>query len=98
MLSLYLKHILITMAKKKEEMKPESLEEEVQELKRNILGVFETLLPPKEVREEVIRNIYNIELSFLKIFKTLLDYQVESLEKKVEGKGKKKKAQKIEVE
>lgn len=86
------------MVKKREDIRPESLEEEVQELKRSILGVFETLLPPKEVREEVVKNLYNIELSFLKIFKTLLDYQVESLEKKVEGKGKKRKAQKIEVE
>ncbi len=76
----------------------ESLEEEVQELKRNILGVFETLLPPKEVREEIVRNVYNIELSLLRIFKTLLDYKVESLEKKVEGKREKKKSKKIEIE
>ena len=86
------------MAKKKEELKVESLEEEVQELKRSIFGIFERLLPPKEVREEVVRNVYNIELSLLKIVKTLLDYQVESLERKVEGKPKKKKAQKIKVE
>ncbi len=85
-------------AKKKEELKVETLEEEVQELKRNLLGIFETLLPPREVREEIIKNLYNIELSFLKIFKTLLDYQVETLERKVESKGKKKKAQRIEVE
>ncbi len=85
------------MAKKKEELKVESMEEEVQELKRDLLGIFENLLPPKEVREEVIRNVYAIELSLLKIFKTLLDYQVESLEKKVEKKGKKK-AQRIKIE
>jgi len=83
---------------KKEELKVESLEEQVQELKGSLLGLFERLLPPKEVREEVVRNIYNIEISLLKIAKVLLDYQLESLERKVEGKPKKKKAQKIEVE
>ncbi len=86
------------MAKKKEELKVESLEEEVQELKKSLFGIFEHLLPPREVREEVIRNVYNIELSLLKIAKALLDYQVENLERKVEGRSKKKKAQKIEVE
>ncbi|NPA40730.1 MAG: hypothetical protein GXO18_00440 [Aquificae bacterium] len=86
------------MAKKKEELKVESLEEEVQELKRDLLGVFESFIPPKEVREEIIKNIYTIELSFLKIFKALLDYQVESLEKKVSKNGSKKKAKKIEIE
>ncbi|WP_457601011.1 hypothetical protein [Hydrogenivirga sp.] len=86
------------MPKKKEELKVESLEEEVQELKRSLFKVFEGLIPPKEVREEVMKNVYTIELSLLKIFKTLLDYQVESLEKRVEGKGKKRKAQKISIE
>ncbi|EDP74574.1 hypothetical protein [Hydrogenivirga sp. 128-5-R1-1] len=86
------------MAKKKEELKVESLEEEVQELKRSILNIFEAFVPPKEVRDEVLKNLYTIELSFLKIFKTLLDYKVESLEKKVEGKGTKRKAKKIEIE
>jgi len=86
------------MAKKKEEVKVESLEEEVQELKRNLLNVFEAFVPPKEIRDEVLKNLYTIELSFLRIFKTLLDYKVESLEKKVEGGGKRKKAKKIEIE
>jgi hypothetical protein len=86
------------MAKKKEELKVESLEEEVQELRKSLLGVFEALLPPKEVREEILKNLYTIELSFLKIFKTLLDYQVDTLERKIEGKGRRKKAQKIEIE
>ncbi len=86
------------MARETEEVKSPSLEEEVQELRRSLFNLVEVVLPPREVREEVVRNLYNIELSFLKIFKTLLDYQVEILEKKVEGKGKRKKAQKIEVE
>ncbi|RLJ71011.1 hypothetical protein BCF55_1300 [Hydrogenivirga caldilitoris] len=86
------------MAKKKEELKVESLEEEVQELRKSLFGIFEALLPPKEVREEVLKNLYTIELSFLKVFKTLLDYQVESLEHKIEKKSSRKRAQKIEVE
>ncbi len=84
--------------RKKEELKPESLEEEVRELRKSLLNLFEVLLPPKEIRDEVLKNIYTIELSFLRIFKTLLDYQVESLEKKVEKRERKRKAQRIEVE
>jgi len=79
------------MGKKKEELKPESLEEEVRELRRSILNLF-------ELREEVLRHVYTAELSFLRIFKTLLDYQVESLERRIEGRGKRRKAQRIEVE
>ncbi len=86
------------MAGKKEELKVESLEEEVEELKRKVFGLLEGLLPPREVREEVVRNIYTIELSLLRIAKALLDYQVENLERKLEEKPKKKKAKKIEVE
>ncbi|HIC97074.1 MAG TPA: hypothetical protein EYP11_01575 [Aquificaceae bacterium] len=88
------------MAAKKdgEKIRGPSMEEEVQELRRSVLGALERLLPPKEVREEVLRNVYTIELSFLKIIKTLLDHQVEVLEKKVERKPGKKKAQKIEIE
>ncbi len=89
---------LMTMGKKKEELRPESLEEEVRELRRSILNLFELLLPPREVREEVLRHLYTAELSFLRIFKTLLDYQVENLERRIEGRGRRKKAQKIEVE
>jgi len=85
-------------ARKKEDLKPESLEEEVRELRKSLLNLFEVLLPPKEVREEILKNIYTMELSFLRIFKTLLDYQVESLERKAEKRERRKKAQKIEVE
>lgn len=86
------------MAEKKEELRTESFEEEVEELRRSVLRIFESLLPPKEVREEVVRNIYNIELSVLKIFKTILDYQVESLQRRMEERPKKRKSQRIEVE
>ena len=83
--------------KKEEELKTESLEQEVEHLRKNVLGIFELLIPPKEVREEIIRNVYAMELSFLKIIKTLLDYQVEVLERKTQPKERKK-PQKIEIE
>ncbi len=82
---------LFMMGKKKEEV----LEEEIREIGRSFSKLLEVFLPPKEVREEVMRNIYTIELSLLRIFKTLIDYQVEKLEEKAEPK---KKAKKIEVE
>jgi len=56
------------------------------------------LLPPKEIRREVMRNLYTIELSFWKIFKTLVDYEVSKLEGKIEKSEKKEKVKKIEVE
>ena len=58
---------------KKEKLEQESLEEQVEELRRDVFKVFELLLPPKEIRREVMRNLYTIELSFWKIFKTLVD-------------------------
>ena len=58
----------------------------------------ELLLPPKEIRREVMRNLYTIELSFWKIFKTLVDYEVSKLEGKIEKSEKKEKVKKIEVE
>jgi len=84
--------------RKKEEVKPESLEEEIRELRKSLLNLLSFFLPPKEVREEVMRNVYTMELSFLRIFKTLLDYQIENLERRAEGRDRKRKAQKIEVE
>ncbi len=84
----------------KEELKPESLEEQVKELEKSFLKLFEFFLPPKEVRREVIKNLYMAELSILKVFKTLMDYKVSEIEKKVEGKEEKKKdrVKKVEVE
>lgn len=68
---------------KKEKLEQESLEEQVEELRRDVFKVFELLLPPKEIRREVMRNLYTIELSFWKIFKTLVDYEVSKLEGKI---------------
>jgi len=83
---------------KKEKLEQESLEEQVEELRRDVFKVFEFLLPPKEIRREVMRNLYTIELSFWKIFKTLVDYEVSKLEGKIEKSEKKEKVKKIEVE
>ncbi len=84
-------------AKKKEErLKVESLEEELESVKGQVSKLLELCLPPKEVRQEIMKNVYTIELSFFKIFKTLLDYQVSELEKKIEAP--KKKAKKVEIE
>jgi hypothetical protein len=88
------------MAKEKEELKVESLEEEVEQMKKEVGKLFELFLPPKEVRREIIKNIYTIEFSVLNIFKTLLDYKVKELERRLEekGEGKKEKVKKIQVE
>jgi hypothetical protein len=88
------------MAKEKEDLKVESLEEEVEQMKKEVGKLFELFLPPKEVRREIMKNIYTIELSVLNIFKTLLDYKVKELERRLEekGEGKKEKVKKIQVE
>jgi len=88
------------MAKEKEELKVESLEEEVEQMKKEVGKLFELFLPPKEVRREIMKNIYTIELSVLNIFKTLLDYKVKELERRLEEKeeGKKERVKKIQVE
>jgi len=88
------------MAKEKEDLKVESLEEEVEQMKKEVGKLFELFLPPKEVRREIMKNIYTIELSVLNIFRTLLDYKVKELEGRLEerGEGKKEKVKKIQVE
>lgn len=83
---------------KKEKVEQESLEEQVEELRRDMFKIFEVLLPPKEVRREIIKNVYLMELSFLKILKTLIDYEVGKIENKVGKEEKKEKVKKIEVE
>ena len=85
------------MAGKREELKTESLEEEIEEIKGDFKRLFEKLLPPKEVRDEVLKNLYAIELSFMKIIKTLVDYKVQTLEELTKEKPKKK-SKKIEIE
>jgi hypothetical protein len=83
----------------KEELKPESMQEEVEELRRSVFKLFEILLPPKEVRREVMKNLYMAELSMLRILKTLLDYKVSQLESKAQAKEEKKeRAKKVPVE
>ncbi len=88
------------MAKEKEELKVESLEEEVEQMKKEVGKLFELFLPPKEVRREIVKNIYTIELSILNIFKTLLEYRVKELERRLEerGEGKKERVKKIQIE
>jgi regulator of PEP synthase PpsR (kinase-PPPase family) len=88
------------MAKEKEELKVESLEEEVEQMKKEVGKLLEFFLLPKEVRREIMKNIYTIELSILNIFKTLLDYKVKELEKRLEEReeGKKERVKKIQVE
>jgi hypothetical protein len=88
------------MAKEKEELKVESLEEEVEQMKKEVSKLLEFFLPPKEVRREIMKNIYTIELSILNIFKTLLDYKVKELERRLEEReeGKKERVKKIQVE
>jgi hypothetical protein len=90
------------MAKEKEELKVESLKEEVEQMKKEVGKLFELFLPPKEVRREIMKNIYTIELSILNIFRTLLDYKVKELERMLEergeGEGKKERVKKIQVE
>ncbi len=84
----------------KEELKPESLEQEVEELRKSVFKLFELFLPPKDVRNEIVKNLYTAELSLLKVFKTLLDYKVSQIERKIEEKEEKKRerVKKIEVE
>lgn len=83
----------------KEELKPESMQEEVEELRRSIFKLFEILLPPKEVRREVMKNLYMAELSMLRILKAILDYKVSQLESKAQAKEEKKeRVKKVPVE
>ncbi|MFN7065253.1 MAG: hypothetical protein ACK4OF_03805 [Aquificaceae bacterium] len=83
---------------KKEKVEQEALEEQVEEIRRDVLRVFELLLPPREVRREIRKNLYLMELSFWKILKTLVDYEVSKIENKMEKGEKREKVKKVEVE
>ncbi|ADC89688.1 hypothetical protein Thal_1056 [Thermocrinis albus DSM 14484] len=85
------------MAREKE-LKQESLEDQVEELRKEVFRLLEIFLPPKELRSEIMHHLYSMELSFLKIFKTLLDYQISHVERKLERTQKKEKVKRIEVE
>jgi len=73
------------MGGKKEELKPQTLEEEVEELKHKLGGLLQLCIPPKEVIDEIKRDLITAQVSILKIFKTLLDYQIETLERFAQG-------------
>ncbi|MCS7262502.1 MAG: hypothetical protein N3C13_03550 [Aquificaceae bacterium] len=81
-----------------QELRQESLEEQVEELKRDASKFVDFCLPPKEVRQEILKNLRTIELSFLRIVKALVDYEVSKLEQKLEKKQATEKVKKIEVE
>lgn len=83
---------------KKEELREETLEEQVEELKKEMCRALELILPPREVRKEFIRNLQMMELSFWKAIKTLVDYQVEKLEKKTYPEEKKERVKRVQVE
>ncbi len=91
------------MTDKREELKLQSLEEEVEELKKRFGHIFQLCIPPKEVLDEIKKDFITAQVSILKIFKTLLDYQIETLEKLAsegdkENKETKKRVKKIKVE
>ncbi|SHK46084.1 hypothetical protein [Thermocrinis minervae] len=86
---------------RKEDIRPESMEEIAQELRNSIYRLFDLFLPPKELREEVKKNLYMAELYLLKSIKAIIDYKVSSIEKRVEGKEKQKekeRSKRIQVE
>jgi len=86
-------------------LKPPSLEEQVRELKQKFLPLLELCIPPEEVRKEIKKNVVTAQISLLRAFKTLLDYEIEALERCIAGevgekkgsKGKKR-VQKIKVD
>ena len=82
------------MGEKKEELKPQTLEQEVQELREKFGNLLQLCIPPKEVVEEIKRDFLTAQVSILKIFKTLLDYQIETLEKLSQGEKQKKETHK----
>ena len=82
------------MGEKKEELKPPTLEQEVQELREKFGHLLQLCIPPKEVVEEIKRDFLTAQVSLLKIFKTLLDYQIETLEKLAQGEKQKKESHK----
>ena len=95
------------MAQKKEEVKKKeealevpSMEKELEEIKKEFMSLMEFFIPPKEVRKEVLKNIYSIPLPFLKIMRTLLDYQIKLLEERIKEaeEEKKQKSRRIEIE
>ncbi|GAB6065418.1 hypothetical protein JCM9492_05100 [Aquifex pyrophilus] len=82
-----------------EELKTPTMEKELEEMRREFFHIMEFCIPPKEVREEVMKNLYAIPLSVLKIFKTILDYEIKVLEERIkETERKPAKSKRIKVE
>jgi hypothetical protein len=77
------------MGRKKDELKPQTLEEEVEELKQKFGHILQLCIPPKEVMDEIKKDFLIAQVSILKIFKTLLDYQIETLERLAQGETQK---------
>ncbi len=82
----------------KEVLEVPSMEKELEELRREFFKFMEFCIPPKEVREEVLRNLYNIPLSLLKVARTLIDYEIKLLEERIKESEKKPKSRRIKVE
>jgi hypothetical protein len=91
----------------KKELKPETLEEQVKELRQKILPLLELCIPSEEVRKEIKKNLITAQISLLKVFKTLLDYQIKVLERlaseertagEESRKGKTQKIQRIKLD
>jgi len=60
---------------------------------KHVENIFEILLPPKDVREEVFKNLKEAERSLWKAIKVYVDYKAEG-----EKEEPPKKAQRIKVE
>jgi len=86
------------MEQKKEELKVQSMEKELEELRRDFFKFMEFCVPPKEVRDEIAKNLYTIPLSLLKIMRTLLDYEIKVLEERIKETEKKPKSKRIKIE
>jgi len=74
------------------------MEKELEELRRDFFKFMEFCVPPKEVRDEIAKNLYTIPLSLLKIMRTLLDYEIKVLEERIKETEKKPKSKRIKIE
>ncbi|NPA32862.1 MAG: hypothetical protein GXO04_04475 [Aquificae bacterium] len=92
------------MERKKEESKETqrletlTLEKEIEELKGELFALLRFCIPPAEVRQEVMRNLYTIPLSLLKICRTLIDYEIKLLEERIQETQKTQKSRRIKIE
>lgn len=87
-----------SMEGKQEALNAPSLEKELQEIKREFYRFLEFFIPPKEVVEEVRKNLYTIPLSVLRIMRTLIDYEIKLLEERIKETESKPKSKRITVE